>query len=258
MRKRYFFFDIDGTLAIGPVGERYVPESTVYALEELQRQGHSVAICTGRAHAMARPYMESLGLTDMVCEGGSGMVLDGKLTELEPLNREACIRVLEECDSKGILWGILCEDSQERLARDSQFLDLAHDTYVHTTINPSLDFHTIPQFYKLFILCTAQEEVHLKALSQVPKSRFSPSTLFVEAVDKGRGVRCMMAHYGAALEDAVVFGDGENDLSMFLPDWTCIAMGNAVPALKACADYVTADADKDGILLACRHFGWIS
>ncbi len=258
MHKRYFFFDIDGTLAIGPTEKRYVPESTAYALGELQRQGHVVAICTGRAHAMARPYMESLGLTDMVCDGGSGVVMGGKLVELEPLDREACIRVLEECDSKGILWGILCEDSQERFARDSQFLDVAHDTYAHTTIDPSLDFHMIPQFYKLFILCTSQEESHLETLSQVPNVRFSPSALFVEPVNKGRGVRRMMAHYGAALKDAVVFGDGENDLSMFLPDWTCIAMGNAVPTLKARADYVTADADKDGILLACRHFGWIS
>ena len=257
MRKRYFFFDIDGTLAAGPVDGRYVPESTKYALAELQRAGHGVAICTGRAHAMARPYMEQLGLADMVCDGGNGIVIDGSLVALEPLDRDACIRVLEECDRKGMLWGVSITDTQERLTRDARFAEAVHDTYMNTTVDPTLDFHDLPLFYKLFIPCTVEEESRLASLANVPTARFSPYVLFVEPVDKGRGVKRMMEHYGAPLSDAVVFGDGMNDLSMFLPDWTCIAMGNARPQLKERANYVTADVDKDGILLACRHFGWI-
>lgn len=257
MRKRYFFFDIDGTLAAGPVDGRYVPESTKYALSELRKAGHTVAICTGRAHAMARPYMESLGLSDMVCDGGNGIVIDGDLIELEPLNREACIRVLEECEEKGIPWGVSVADTQERLARDARFADAVRDTYMHTTVDPFLDFHELPRFYKLFIPCTPEEEGGIESLANVPTARFSPYVLFVEPVDKGRGVRRMMEHYGAPMRDAVVFGDGGNDLGMFCPEWTCIAMGNAIPELKARADYVTADVNKDGILVACRHFGWV-
>lgn len=257
MRKRYFFFDIDGTLAAGPVDGRYVPESTKLALAELQHAGHEVAICTGRAHAMARPYMEQLGLSNMVCDGGNGIVINSKLVELEPLDRDACIRVLEECDRKGMLWGVSITDTQHRLTRDARFVEAVHDTYMHTTVDPSLDFHELPRFYKLFIPCTPEEEGRIESLASVPTARFSPYVLFVEPVDKGRGVRRMMEHYGAPAGDAVVFGDGENDLSMFLPEWTCIAMGNAIPELKERADYVTADVDKDGILLACQHFGWI-
>lgn len=257
MRKRYFFFDIDGTLAAGPVDGRYVPESAEYALSELKKAGHSVAICTGRAHAMARPYMERLGLTDMVCDGGNGIVVDGRLVELEPLDREACIAVLEECDEKGIPWGVSCEDSQQRLSRDPRFTQAVRDTYMNTIVDPGLDFHSLPRFYKLFIPCTPEEEGGIESLANVPTARFSPYVLFVEPVDKGRGVRRMMKHYGAPACDAVVFGDGENDLEMFCPEWTCIAMGNAIPELKARADYVTADVDKDGVLVACRHFGWV-
>ena len=36
-----------------------------------------------------------------------------------------------------------------------------------------------------------------------------------------------------------------------------VAMGNAQPELKALADYITDDSDQDGILNACRVFGWI-
>lgn len=257
MRKRYFFFDIDGTLAAGPVGGRYVPDSAKHALDELSRRGHELVICTGRAHAMALPYMEELGFANMVCDGGNGIVIDGRLVELEPLPREPCIRVIEECERKGMLWGVSCEDAPTRLTRDVRFVDAVHDTYMDTVVDPGFDFRSAKRFYKIFIPCSEGEEAALSSLSDVPHVRFSPHVLFVEPTDKGRGVRRMMRHFGADVRDAVVFGDGTNDLGMFLPSWTSVAMGNAVPELKARADYVTADADKDGILLACRHFGWV-
>ena len=64
-------------------------------------------------------------------------------------------------------------------------------------------------------------------------------------------------YYGADYADAVVFGDAENDLSMFTDDWTKVAMGNAVDELKAKADYVTTGVDEDGIWNACVHLGLI-
>ena len=54
-----------------------------------------------------------------------------------------------------------------------------------------------------------------------------------------------------------LFGDGMNDLCMFGQGWLSIAMGNARDALKAKADYITTDVDKDGLWNACKHFGWI-
>ncbi len=34
-------------------------------------------------------------------------------------------------------------------------------------------------------------------------------------------------------------------------------INNAIDELKEKADFVTKDADKDGIEYACKHFGWI-
>ena len=34
-----------------------------------------------------------------------------------------------------------------------------------------------------------------------------------------------------------------------------VAMGNAEEKVKLCADYVTGDTDKGGILSALRHYG---
>lgn len=257
MRKRYFFFDIDGTLAAGPVDHRYIPESAKYAVEQLRANGHFTAICTGRAHALALPYMREAGFDNMICDGGNGIVLNGKLVGIEPLPREACIRLLEECERKGLPWAFSPEDSKKRYTRIPQFDALTHDSYMETICDPNLDFHAAERFHKIFLPCTEDEEAQFEALAELPSARFSPYVLFVEPVDKGTGVRRMMDECGAEYRDAVVFGDGSNDLSMFLPEWTSIAMGNAIDELKEQADYVTADVDKDGILLACRHFGWI-
>ena len=51
MNKKYFFFDIDGTLTDKSTG-KIVPSAQL-ALNELQKAGHFVAIATGRAHYKA-------------------------------------------------------------------------------------------------------------------------------------------------------------------------------------------------------------
>ena len=68
-RKRYLFFDIDGTLAAGGYGNTYVPESAQRALEKCREVGHFLCIATGRLQAMAVDYMHELGFSNMVSGG---------------------------------------------------------------------------------------------------------------------------------------------------------------------------------------------
>ena len=67
----------------------------------------------------------------------------------------------------------------------------------------------------------------------------------------------MMDYLHAPVEDVVVFGDDFNDMVMFDPQWTSIAMGNACQELKDKADFVTKANTDDGIYYACEKFGWI-
>ena len=56
MNKKYFFFDVDGTLTVSDPSTQktVVPESTRQALKQLKENGHFVSIATGRAHWMTR------------------------------------------------------------------------------------------------------------------------------------------------------------------------------------------------------------
>ena len=55
--------------------------------------------------------------------------------------------------------------------------------------------------------------------------------------------------------EIMAFGDGENDVDMLRRAGVGVAMGNAEAAVKAAADYVTADVDQDGIYRALEHYG---
>lgn len=53
MHKKYFFFDIDGTLSTGLT--TMMPESAVKALAQLRANGHFTAIATGRCRHLQQP-----------------------------------------------------------------------------------------------------------------------------------------------------------------------------------------------------------
>ena len=56
------------------------------------------------------------------------------------------------------------------------------------------------------------------------------------------------------MSDTVGVGDGPNDGEMLAETAVSIAMGNADSGLKAVADFVTDDVDKDGLWKA---FQWL-
>ena len=55
----------------------------------------------------------------------------------------------------------------------------------------------------------------------------------------------------------MAFGDSMNDYELVREAGIGIAMGNSVEELKAVADYVADDIDRDGVWKACRHLGLI-
>lgn len=253
-KKKYLFFDIDGTLLAGGYAG-YVPESTKLALKKLKEAGHFTAIATGRAQWMAKKYMHELGFENMVSDGGYGITIQDQLLGIDPLPREDVIALIRECEEKGFLWGIQVENSDTRLVPDGRFFEATKDGYLKSKIVPGLDPEQFENIYKAYIACREEEEQRLETLKRVPWCRYGPEYFFVEPLEKAKGIRKIMDYYGADYRDVIVFGDGDNDLSMFTGEWTGVAMGNATPRLKEKADLITTDVDHDGIYNACLKLG---
>ncbi|WP_233540416.1 MULTISPECIES: HAD family hydrolase [Collinsella] len=79
-----------------------------------------------------------------------------------------------------------------------------------------------------------------------------------KGIDKGVGVARALEYLGREGNARTFgFGDSGNDLGMLAAVETAVAMGNAMPEVKALADYVTDDVVHDGTVTAMQHFGLI-
>ena len=75
--------------------------------------------------------------------------------------------------------------------------------------------------------------------------------------DKGRGVKIIADHFGAAMADTIGFGDSMNDLEMIEAVGVSVCMDNGSPLLKAKSDRVCPAVDEDGLAAAFRELGLI-
>ena len=64
---------------------------------------------------------------------------------------------------------------------------------------------------------------------------------------KWNGVRQMLACFGISPQDAVYFGDDNDDIEPIRNCGTGVAVANAIPAVREAAGCVTDDNDSDGV-----------
>ncbi len=252
--KKYFFFDIDGTLTQPLTNE--VPESTKETLAQLSARGHFVAIATGRIQADAMAVAASLGITSAVSDGGECVTLFGDMLYHNGLDAGKCADFFARTDGARFPWAAATENAKIALTPDARYLEAVPNRYYDVRVAPDFDFAHAPHIYKIFVACR-KEEFPAIDLCGLPHVWLRRGTLLLEPTQKDKGIRYVMQRLGVSDADIVVFGDGMNDRAMFRPEWMSVAMGNAKEELKALAAYVTAPAGEDGIYKACRHFGWI-
>lgn len=254
MRKKYFFFDIDGTLASGLT--TVMPESGVHCLEKLRANGHFTAIASGRLQASAALVAERYGFRYIVADGGYSITMNDEILEMKSLPVPECIALIDRLEKQNILWAVTTENERVCISPYEDYRTIAPDNYFPVRIDPAFDYHKITQCYKVYIVCTAENQGEI-ALGGLPRVRYNSDILFIEPTCKQRGIRRMLDMLGIEDEDVVVFGDGTNDVCMFGQGWLSVAMGNAREVLKEKADYITSGVDDDGLWNACKHFGWI-
>ena len=105
-------------------------------------------------------------------------------------------------------------------------------------------------------LLREQEVAIQKRFPHLLVTNSNPTTLEITAggASKGQALAALCAHLGIDIQDTMAFGDRDNDADMLLASGIGVAMGNAVPELKAVADFVTRSNDEDGIAHAIEHF----
>ena len=137
MHKKYFFFDIDGTLSTGLT--TMMPESAVKALAQLRANGHFTAIATGRLQASAAAVAARYGFTDIVADGGWSVTHNGEIVEMESLPAADCIALIERLEQAGIPWAVSPENEKLCVTTDKKLSSVCTGELLPCSVGPAFD-----------------------------------------------------------------------------------------------------------------------
>ena len=105
---------------------------------------------------------------------------------------------------------------------------------------------------------TAMAEEELLEIVGSKMDVFRSAPFFIELVpkgiDKAQSLIRLLNHINLTPKDMIAFGDGYNDLSMLKLAGMGVAMANAVPEVRAEADYITLSNEEDGVATAIEKF----
>lgn len=241
------FFDIDGTLI--DFATKEISPKTVEALQKLKANGVKLVISTGRG-PMLVPKFEGVEFDAFVTFNGSYCHdQENEIFSNEFLKEDLKI-ILENADKMNKSVAIA---TTKRLAANAPSEDLS-DYFANAKLDLEIadDFDVLvnDRIYQLMIGVNPSE--YEEILKDTTFSKIE--AWWDRAVDiipanggKGIGVQAILDHFGFKPNQAICFGDGDNDIDMFRVVENCIAMGNASENLKRVAKDVCLPVSQDGI-----------
>lgn len=263
------FFDVDGTITwFDPAsGSDKTPnsirpsEGVIAAFARLRELGHRAFICTGRPLSLIPPTLRNLNPAGIVAGAGAALEVDGELIytiDYDVTMRNEFVRRVWDAHDMQVIF----ESNSGSLTLTPEGVEDAMIPGIPITHDPA----DIMALDVCKVCMNAADLDRLRAVeggSAFFDSKFESFDtgggrveLSPKGIDKGYGVRRAMEHFGyEGNERSFGFGDSGNDLAMLEAVETSVAMGNAMPEVKAVATYVTDDVQNDGVVTAMKHFG---
>lgn len=258
---KIIFFDVDDTLYIKD--EKRIAQSTEKALHALGRKGIATAIATGRAPCLlplvVRNLIEEAGIDMLVSINGQYVRYRGATLAEFPLPQDDVEETVRFLQSEHIAYGFVSSDHFHISHESPELLD--------ATGALGLRFETDAKAYLRYpvyqMIAFYNEETGRRIEAHLPRSirsvRWHPNGVDLLAADgsKARGIQAALDKLGLAMEDAMAFGDGLNDIEMMRSVGFGVAMGNAEPQTRAAADYVCPAVTQDGVYRGLVELGVI-
>jgi Cof subfamily protein (haloacid dehalogenase superfamily) len=266
---RLLALDIDGTL-VNSRDELTPPVRQ--ALRRAVQHGIRLVLATGRRYSRALPLVEPLGLEAPLVTASGALIknpLDHRTLYCAEFQRPLLCQLLRVLDEAGY-HAVLYADT----------FDQGFDFYCVTLDVQSpelLDFYALNQecqclwpalmrepptgIFSGFAIGTREEMLLLAAELE----RQLPAQLYVHVlrsprykgfmceicpagVSKWSGIQRLARGWGIADEEICAVGDDVNDIPMIQAAALGIAMGNALPEVKAAADRIAPTHDDDGLV----------
>lgn len=260
MPQRAIITDLDGTTVDAP--HHRLPSPRLIAAVQVLQPSYVIAAATGRPWLFAKPVIEALKLTAPCIVAGGAQIRQpqtGKVIWQMDITSSALQEIVA-----------ICNQNPENAV---VFNDIP-EAYGSVAI-PLKDFHPTEPIYffaQIYLSQSQAEQTHTQ-LQAIPTimSILTPSevpnlfNVYIThaAATKEHAIAELLQLLSITPADTIGVGDGSNDLHLFAAVGTKIAMGNAVPALKAAAGKVIGTVQNDGLAeyfekLAVEHISSIS
>ncbi len=275
MNTKYIFLDIDGTL----VGyDSKIPDSTVKALKEAQKNGHKVIIASGRSASMIYPFLlEAIDFDGIIASGGACVMCDTDIVFRSIIKGDDLDNIVNYFRKENIYFIVQATDA---IYGEQSFLDIVIPSMIRDGLNEELvkktfmgvkivdDIKSVKNIEKLSFYLSPKSPKEISEDNRGKyyvvdfsvgdiKARSFFGEMTLANVTKATAIEKFMKYVGGSLEDTIAIGDSGNDLEMIQFAHTGVAMGNATEPIKKAADFVTTAVDDDGIYNAFVRLGLI-
>lgn len=253
---KIIFIDIDGTLRNSSSEVTNEVRNKIHALIE---KGIKVVLCTGRSRKYAAKVAKEVGTSDYVISSNGAEATNLKTGEAiynYPINREIAEDIFEYCKRSNInmLINTVEHDYQTILESDNrEYIESMNEVKedINQIVLTSMNYNkmlVIPRLFK-----DKYPRLKLNSSSDylsTPNKKPAKDYYFdynYDDVSKAKGIVALLDYLKIPSECSISIGDSYNDIAMCELTGYCVAMGNAVDALKVVANEVTDTNDKDGV-----------
>ncbi len=271
MEKKLLVLDIDGTLVNN---EKQITPRTKEALFSAMERGHAIMIASGRPTPGVKRYADELRLAEyggyMLSFNGARVqdVRSGKNLYEKRLSKEL-VPVLYDFAERYDLGIVTYENSDgvkpeviSGRRMDEKIAWTAKINGVEVGYRDDfLDYVNYDVYKVLMSVDPDKSEAYMKELQEILGGRANvmrSEAFYIEVtakgIDKAETLRRVMGPIGVSERNTICCGDAFNDITMVKYAGTGVAMGNAVPEVKAVADYITASNEEDGIAEVVEKF----
>lgn len=235
--------DFDGTLA----WQGRISTENAASIRRFQSEGGMFTVISGRAPDFFREYASSITPNTYVCGMNGAWITDFQTGE----------SVLEQpMEADAVYYAVTL---LKKLPGVSEFhMQTKHGTFSSKIKGGSL-VSPLPAnindvFKILFIVSTDESDSATKLLATEASDRFAISRSWINGleiqrhgIDKGFAVRFLKERLAGKISCVVGVGDYENDIPLLRSSDLKVAEQDAVPAVKAVAEWVTSSCRYDSI-----------
>jgi HAD superfamily hydrolase (TIGR01484 family) len=245
MTFKALIFDLDGTAI--PNSETGMPSSKVIATVNKAKQFCHVSVATGRPYGQCKEILEALEIRDLC-------ILNGGTHLYDPKNQEYVWKQELDVPTLHQLLKQLLPFSQYQIV-DENLQPLLIKDYCpqHPIGLPCIDAVSAEDTPQILEIARSIPGVTAHAVHSWTEGAFDIHITH-ELATKKHALQSLLNRLCINHSEAMVVGDGGNDLPLFeLAGWK-VAMGNAQPELKAAADWIAPSVEEDGLAVAIEKF----